>query len=868
MPGLSLKTFSALFLMTFFATQQLLAQVTDDFSDGNFTTNPAWNGSTDDFIVNGLFQLQLNNTVAGGSYLSATFNSSSLDDLQWEFFVKQSFSPSGGNFGRVYLVSDQPDLTSSLNGYYLQFGEAGSNDAVELFRQTGANSISVCRGTVAGIATSFGIRVKVIRNHSGLWQLYIDYSGGTDFVLEASGTEISHNTTAYFGIFCNYTISNAAGFYYDDFSIHHITLPDTAAPEIVSLEAASSHELQIVFSEKLDPNTVRNPLNYYARSLGNPSSVTLQDDEKTLILTFSLPFENGNTYDITVRDVTDLAGNRIEPTDKNFLYFEPVHARFKDVIITEFCADPTPVVGLPEAEFVEIFNRGNNPFDLSDWTLGDLTGFGKLPSFILLPGYYLILTSANASAQFNAFGTVLAVSPFRTLNNAGDAIVLKNAEGKTIDSLQYSLSWYQDKEKADGGWSMEIIDPENVCAASGNWAVAASETGGTPGEQNAVYANKPDNTGPKLLAIIPDDPATLSLIFDEKLEDIVPSAANFTLDPPLEIEEVAFADPSLSTIRLTLLQEIQASKHYHLTVKDVYDCAGNKIQDGFSQAQFILPEQASAGDIVINEILFNPRPTGVDFVEIYNRSGKTIDLQDWLIGNFNDEVITDGKKVSNGSLIIRPNEYMVLTEDANVLKGEYLTGIEKAFIEIDLPAFNDDAGSVAIVDQQGIVMDHFHYNDEMHAVFLKDVDGVSLERISFEGQSNDAQNWRSASADRGFATPGYLNSNFRKEGLPDDGSVIVEPEIFQPHVGSGNFTQIKYRFDRGGFVANIKVFDQQGRAIKQLAHNELLGTDGFFRWDGDQDNGTRARMGYYMVWFEVFNADGILKTFKRRVAIY
>ena len=49
---------------------QLTAQVVDNFSDGNFTNNPTWSGTTADFIVNSSQQLQLNNTVAATSYLT------------------------------------------------------------------------------------------------------------------------------------------------------------------------------------------------------------------------------------------------------------------------------------------------------------------------------------------------------------------------------------------------------------------------------------------------------------------------------------------------------------------------------------------------------------------------------------------------------------------------------------------------------------------------------------------------------------------------------------------------------------------------------------------------------------------------------
>ena len=39
------------------------------------------------------------------------------------------------------------------------------------------------------------------------------------------------------------------------------------------------------------------------------------------------------------------------------------------VLITELMADPTPSVGLPPYEYVELWNAAGTPVDLSGWTL-------------------------------------------------------------------------------------------------------------------------------------------------------------------------------------------------------------------------------------------------------------------------------------------------------------------------------------------------------------------------------------------------------------------------------------------------------------------------------------------------------------------
>ena len=172
---LSLFIFSCLFAFS---------QVADDFSDNDFLNNPAWNGSLNDFIVNSNQEVQLNNSVASTSYLSIPHNLSSIDNIEWRIWTKQGFSPSSGNNGRIYLTSDNADLTSTQNGYYIQLGESGSTDALRLFKMESGTSSLLCSGADGQIASSFEVGIKVVRTASGDWTLYADLTGETNYIFQ------------------------------------------------------------------------------------------------------------------------------------------------------------------------------------------------------------------------------------------------------------------------------------------------------------------------------------------------------------------------------------------------------------------------------------------------------------------------------------------------------------------------------------------------------------------------------------------------------------------------------------------------------------------------------------------------------------
>ncbi len=537
----------------------------------------------------------------------------------------------------------------------------------------------------------------------------------------------------------------------------------------------------------------------------------------------------------------------------------------KDVVINEIFADPVPKLGLPEFEYVELLNRSGKEMNLTGWQLSDQSSSMTLPDIVLPPGGYLILTAT--SSAFEGLGVVLGSEDFPSINNTDDTLILMDDLNKVIDSVHFDNTWYEYNDRDDGGYSLELIDPENLCSGKENWIASDDPAGGSPGRENSVLSNRPDVTGPRLLSAIPLDDNLIEIEFNEKLSYKVPNAENFIFEPPLNISSVTFADLALVQLHLRLSDVVREGQLYTVFVNGIADCAGNAIQSRSDSVVFGKPEPALMGDILINEILFNPLPGGSDFVELYNSSEKVINLFRCSIGNLIDSISGDIVPVVTKNFLLLPHEYLAITDNIDWLISMYPHTESGHVLSTEkLPPFNDDQGGVVIMTDGNLIIDQMHYSEDMHSVFVRDAEGVSLERISFFLSSADVQNWKSASRASGFATPGYVNSN-EITLKPPEAAVVVQPKAFIPINGQPDFTEIIYSLDQPGHIANVRILDERGHLIKVIANNELLGTTGAFRWDGDSDDGYKARTGYYMVWFEVFDASGVVKTFKTSVAV-
>lgn len=646
---------------------------------------------------------------------------------------------------------------------------------------------------------------------------------------------------------------------------------DTFPPSITTGLALSQTVVELTFDERIDPASV-DVINLSIDQGIEISSVTV--DKNILLLTLTSTLEVNTTYEVSITGIRDCSGNELESVVTiDVIFVEGLTPAFKDIVINEIFADPTPPNDLPDSEFIELYNRSDKIFDLEGWIFADLSTQSMLPKIVMYPGEYIILCSANAASSYQPFGKTIGLSSWPSLNNGQDVLSIINNEGILVDQVAYLDDWYNSSLKQEGGWSLELIDPENECGEEENWVAADDPTGGTPGSINSVFAQNPDLTSPILVQAIAFTNDSLVLRFNEKLDTTQINNIQITTDPEVTISTLSFSN-SFTEILIETENQIAPKTKYTVSITGVRDCTGNSIDSENNSATFGLIEPADSLDIVINEVLFNPRSGGEDFVEIYNVSDKYINLNNWMIANAEFEAnnaltLNTIRTFAEYDLVLSPQDYLVLTGDNIVLIEQYPLGREDNFIELSsLPSYPNESGVVVLLNNNREAIDHFSYDESYHSPLLDNVDGISLERVSATENSNNPDNWKSAVAAVGYATPGYENSQSRSSVDAIAGELSISPKIIIPD-GSGNndFATIGYAFANSGNVGTMRILDVQGREVKIIAQNEFLGAEGFFTWDGTNQNGEQVRIGYYLVIFEVFDAQGGTHLIKEKIAV-
>lgn len=463
------------------------AQLNENFSDGNFTSNPAWNSSGSNFSVNVQNQLQSCANASSASFISTP--SEAMDDATWDCWVKINYNPSAYNYASIYLATDKSDITAGCNGYYVQIG--GNNDEVSLYLQVGTNKTKIIDGLDKRTDRNMvEISIKVTRSTDGTFTLKSKLADEPDFVTEGSVKNNVIRSCKFFGLHYINTGTTGNAYYFDDINVTGAKIPDTTAPVWTSLQLEIPNKLKLQFSEEMDFSSAIYSVNH---EIGTPESKTISTDKTAIELIFSSPFEKCILYKLSTTGLKDLSGNELMTKDKEIGINEKI--TLGDLIINEVMFENP----LNSSEYVEVYNRSDKVLDISgliistrktDGTIN--TGVAIPTQTMLLPKGYLAI-GENAD-QLRSYHTCpresnIISADWNSLNNESAILVLANLAKDTVyDELTYNVNWHHPLVKNPKGVALERISPDGSTQDAKNWHSAASNTNyGTPGYKNSQF---------------------------------------------------------------------------------------------------------------------------------------------------------------------------------------------------------------------------------------------------------------------------------------------------------------------------------------------------------------------------------------------
>jgi hypothetical protein len=411
--------------------------------------------------------------------------------------------------------------------------------------------------------------------------------------------------------------------------------------------------------------------------------------------------------------------------------------------------------------------------------------------------------------------------------------------------------------KKDGGYTLELINPNDPCSDQLNWTASNSTTGGTPAQQNSVYDPAPDTEAPMIIATNTVAPNQLELTFSEGMDSASLASSVLTVNPGLTVAGYNVLSAFPGSMSIVFNENITPSLLYEFSIGPIADCWLNATHPS---GIFALAEAPAAGDLVINEVLFDPGTGGTDFVELYNRSLKILDLQTYGIANYDDGAIANVHTIPDHCLLF-PREYLVLTADSAFQQQQFPAAVPGRFYPMSLPALDNDSSTIYVL-YDSTVVDRVAYKESWHLSLIDNTENKTLERIDPDGAASFPGNWHTAAETIGFGTPGGQNSQYEPGGVNGDFGTL-QP-IFSPdNDGFEDVLQFFYTMPQPGMIATLKIFDDQGRIIREVFRSELLGINGNVSWDGINDDRTKAGLGVYLAVMEAFSADGSANYSKR-----
>lgn len=838
------------------------AQWIDDFSSGNLTS---WQGDTSSFIVNVNNQLQLNELEMGEKFIYRETKENS--QTEWGIYWEMKFAPSQTNRLKIFLSMDKPDPNTS-DAYYLEIGENGSNDNWKFYFRENGNISLLAQGESGKLsADPSRAYLNAKRNNDSSWTIKVDYNGKRNYteVLQVRDSSNLSFSISYFGIYCIYTSTRADKFYFDDVQVSEPKV-DKESPFILSHKFIGSNKVIFRWNENIDSISGKEISNYSFNSNIMIQDIKIESETEILIKTNNT-FVQDQEYSLSYERIFDTSGNGILQKKEYLFKAEyELYPKLNDLMITEFMADPQPAIGLPEAEFIEIYNPTLQTYSLNGVKISDGSTIStSISNKFIGSKEYIILCNIKDTAVFKNFGTCIGVPSLPSLNNDEDQIILYNKDSEVIDQLSYKINWHTIESKSEGGYSLELVYPNQKCKGKEAWMTCSNEIGGTPGEINSEWSLDFDIVNPEVSFINPLSEWEISIEFNE-IPDFteMQKTSNYTIDPIRTIASIDKDPINNNRIIILLNDPLLKEVEYSLLINTIADCSGNKTFNHIKKFEIL--KDPDVGEILFNEILFNPKTGGVDYIEFYNNSLKEINLTSLYLNNLS--IDTRWVKL-NEETSFHKESYLVFSPDPSITKRDFPVHDSSKILRSILPSLDDTEGKIRLAvlrNGKFIILDSVYYLNDWHNPLIRDESGVALEKINPSLSSNSSKHWTSASSTVQYGSPGLKNSQNIQLKKSEDPISLESLTISPNQDGDKDYLVLHLNLDREGYKAKISVYDLSGNDLA-VVNQTIVGPQDILRWDGTDHDGVIFVPGNYILLIELIHPEGQTQIYKKRFVV-
>ena len=593
-----------------------------------------------------------------------------------------------------------------------------------------------------------------------------------------------------------------------------------------------------------------------------------------------------------------------------------------DMLINEVMADPHGLTKLPATEYVELHNTTDHEINLEGWAFVYDKTIISLLDAELPAGGYAVLYKAGREISVADGAAEVALKRFpANMVNAGKPLALKDPSGTVIHSYTYPKAkagrsiergegdtWHLSSDPRGGTPGEENSEgapdkPEKEKSSPGDVLineVMADPHGLTklPATEYVELHNTTDHeinlegwtfVYDKTSIPLPDAelPAGgYAVLYKAGREISVADGAaevavkRFPANMVNAGKPLALKDPSGKVIHSYTYPKAKAGRSIERGEGDTWylssDPRGGTPGEENSEGAPDKPdkpdepnkpnepdatEQVEPREIILNEILFDPQPRGSEYIELYNRSDRTLSTHGLAIAlRKSDGHLGTRHSLTSLATTLAPGDYLVLTSDPNGVTSLIRTPALDVIRRFKLPALNNQGATIVLLrTADSTVVDEVTYSAKWHSSAVKIRRGVALERISPDGSSQEAANWTSASSETGYGTPGYKNSQSGTSSQIEEGATISEPE----YNASTRDYLIRYRMDKPDYRCQMAVYSSNGQKVAVIANNQLLTPEGEIRWDG-----AGLTPGVYIFYVELYHPDGSSQHIRKPLLVH